>query len=123
VVEIISPLTGNFCACAKGDTLVKTPNVILKSAPTALNLIAQYGSVISGKVFYIDSIFTIDASISFQNCQFWFTPNAQIIITGTHELKLNKCNLQASCNWWGGIVANAPQQKVIVENGTRITQP
>jgi hypothetical protein len=93
---------------------------ILES-PSANSLIASFGSnIISNRLFYMDNIFTIDEDIEFYNCNFWFTPNAQIIISGTHELKLNKCNLQASCNWWGGIVANAPQQKVIVENRTRI---
>jgi len=120
VVEIISPLTGNFCACANGDTLVKTPNVILKTAPTATDFIAQYGSVISGKVFYIDSIFTIDASINFENCSFWFTSSGQIVLNGPYTLNLAKCKLQAACEWWQGIVTNTPQQKVIVQNNSLI---
>jgi hypothetical protein len=120
VVEIISPLTGNFCACANGDTLVKTPNIILKTAPTASNFIAQYGSVISGKVFYIDSIFTVDTSINFENCSFWFTSSGQILLNGPYTLNLAKCKLQAACDWWQGIVANTPQQKVIVQNNSLI---
>jgi hypothetical protein len=120
IVEITSPLSGNFCSCANGDTLVKTPNIILKVAPTASSLIALYGSIISGKVFYIDSIFTIDTSINFENCSFWFTPSGQIVLTGPYTLNLAKCKLQAACDFWQGIVADAPQQKVIVQNNSLI---
>ncbi len=120
IVEITSPLLGDFCSCAYGIALVNTPNIILKVAPTASSLIALYGSIISGKVFYIDSILTIDTSINFENCSFWFTPSGQIVLSGPNTLNLAKCKLQAACDIWQGIVANTPQQKVIVENGSYI---
>lgn len=121
VITLNTTTNTDFCCAPNGPSIAQMPNMHILESPSANSLIASFGSnIISNRLFYMDNIFTIDEDIEFYNCNFWFTPNAQIIISGTHELKLNKCNLQASCNWWGGIVANAPQQKVIVENRTRI---
>ena len=121
VITLNTTTNTDFCCAPNGPSIAQMPNMHILQSPSANSLIASFGSnIISNRLFYVDNIFTIDEDIEFYNCNFWFTPNAQIIISGTHELKLNKCNLQASCDWWGGIVANAPQQKVIVENGTRI---
>lgn len=115
---------GNFCCSPDAQNLIaNTPNLILQSAPTAANLITLYGNgtnTISNKTFYIDDILTIDHDITFNNCTLWFTPTGTIQLQGPYTLDVNTSTLQAACDWWGGIEANDPQQKVKVENNSNI---
>ena len=112
---------GNFCCSPQAENLItSTPNLILKIAPLASDLVAQYGNTITGKTFYIDDLFTIDQNITFNNCTLWFTPTGQVQLQGPVNFTTNNTTLQAACDWWQGIVANDPQQKVKVEGGSHI---
>lgn len=114
----IAAPSANHCACATGIDIVNTPNTILLTQPIANDLIALYGSTISNKTFYIDDVFTVDADITFNNCTLWFTQSGQIVFAGPLTLDVSNSILQASCDWWLGIEANAPQQKVVIDQST-----
>lgn len=121
-IELIDPNNGgNFCCSQAAEAIVVTPNVILKIAPTAANLVQQYGNVISNKTFYIDDIFTVDVDITFDNCILWFTPSASVQVTGNSIFTAqNNTVLQASCDWWGGIEGNGAANKVSIQSGSTL---
>ncbi|MBK8144718.1 MAG: T9SS type A sorting domain-containing protein [Bacteroidetes bacterium] len=115
----IAAPSANHCACASGIDIVNTPNTILLTQPIANDLIALYGSTISNKTFYIDDVFTVDADITFNNCTLWFTQTGSIQLVGQSDIFLvNGSVLQAACDYWLGIEADDPQQKVSIDNST-----
>ncbi|QLH45500.1 MAG: hypothetical protein HWD58_07750 [Bacteroidota bacterium] len=108
-----------------GSNIASQSNIILLpntqvSSLTAANLLSNYGSggVIQGKKFYIDGILTIDADLTLDACDIWFTPFSQIIVQGGNTLTLNNTNLSASCDWWVGIEVQQAQNKVSSTGGS-----
>lgn len=120
IIELIDPNTGNFCCSPQAQNLIaNTPNVILKIAPQASDLVSQYGNVITGKTFYIDDVFTIDDDITFNGCTLWFTQTGSIQLTQNFDITIeNGSVLKASCEFWSGIFASDPQNKVTISQSS-----
>ncbi len=97
-------------------------NLITWTNPTALAMIAQNGNVstFSNKILLIDGIFTIDHDITFDNCTLYFTNQSYVQMQSPYTLDISNSTLQASCDYWNGIVADDVLQKVIVKNNSTI---
>lgn len=123
-VAIINEPQGNHCCSPAAEAIVATPNVILLSNTTASDIRTNYNSgsnIVIGKTFYIDGTLTIDEDITFDGCTMWFAPYASVYLDATHDITITANTLmQASCDWWGGIVAQNAANKVSMNSGSTI---
>jgi len=72
----------------------------------------------TNKTIIVGGVLQIDADITFTNCTFLMAPYASIDIINGHTLTLNECTLMAACDeLWEGIIADAPSEQLIIENG------
>ncbi|MBK7041668.1 MAG: T9SS type A sorting domain-containing protein [Bacteroidetes bacterium] len=110
-----TPSTASFC-CANEDANTNVSKIYLEN-PQATNL--PYNTY-NNTTFYIKGPFDIDQDMTFNNCIFYFTSNGSMNLQGASILDLNACTLQASCDYWLGIIADDPQQKVILQNDSYI---
>jgi hypothetical protein len=110
-----TPSTASFC-CTDEETNTNVSKIYLEN-PQATNL--PYNTY-NNTTFYIKGPFDIDHDMTFNNCIFYFTSNGSMNLQGVSILDLNACTLQASCDYWQGIIADDPQQKVILQNHSYI---
>ncbi|MBK8330492.1 MAG: hypothetical protein IPL09_13750 [Bacteroidetes bacterium] len=110
-----TPSTASFC-CTDEETNTNVSKIYLEN-PQATNL--PYNTY-NNTTFYIKGPFDIDHDMTFNNCIFYFTSNGSMNLQGVSILDLNACTLQASCDYWQGIIADDPQQKVILQNDSYI---
>jgi hypothetical protein len=120
-VAIINEPQGNHCCSPAAEAIVATPNVILLSNTTASDIRTNYNSgsnIVIGKTFYIDGTLTIDENITFDGCTMWLAPSASVVLSsGIVSFNvINNSVMQASCDWWNGILANGFGNKVKIEN-------
>ncbi|QLH45859.1 MAG: hypothetical protein HWD58_09660 [Bacteroidota bacterium] len=129
-ITLYQPNANHCCTTTSnpnaGSNIASMPYIILLPNTqvanlTSANLLSNYGSngVIQGKKFYIDGILTIDADITLDACELWFTSTSSIALDATHDLNMiNNTILQASCDWWGGITASNSANKITMTNST-----
>jgi hypothetical protein len=121
---IVGAPTANMCCIPSGattNTVVTIPNIILLNSPMASNLSATYGNVITGKTFYIDGVFTINANITFDNCTLYFTTNSIVYNNTGFTLNLiNYTTLEAACDTWQGIQTQNSTSKVAINSNSTI---
>ncbi|MBK7763794.1 MAG: hypothetical protein IPI46_10560 [Bacteroidetes bacterium] len=123
-VIINAPTTDHCCSSNASLIISGTPNLILVSNISTNSLISLYNGgnpVFTNKNLYFDGTFTIDQSITFTGCTLWFSPTAQVYLNNTAIIfDVTSSTLQASCDWWGGIVAQDAQNKIIVSSDSYI---
>ncbi len=90
--------------------------------PKASEMIAHYNTnSLSGIEIYINGTMTVDANITFaNNCTLWFTQTGKVKLVGPYTFTVDESILQAACDYWLGIEADDPQQKVILQNDSYI---
>lgn len=127
-VTLYQPNTNHCCSIPgnpnAGSNIALLPNMILLpniqvSILNASALLANYGSggVILGKKFYIDGILTIDADITFNQCDIYFTSGSKIIVDAGKNIHiLQNSILQGSCNMWDGIYASNANSQIHIDN-------
>ncbi|QLH45315.1 MAG: hypothetical protein HWD58_06705 [Bacteroidota bacterium] len=129
-ITLYQPNANHCCTTTSnpnaGSNIASMPYIILLPNTqvanlTAANLLANYGSngVIQGKKFYIDGILTIDADITFNQCDIYFTTGSKIAVNAGINLHIaQNSTLQASCAMWDGIYAEDPTAEITLENCT-----
>jgi hypothetical protein len=98
------------------------PNTDIWFNPRASEMIAVYGNAnLSNKELYINGTFDIDANLTLDDCHSWFAPEAYVELTGSNDLSIDGGSLlEASCNWWGGIVAQNGGNKLSIKGNSTI---
>lgn len=120
---IINAPTLNHCCSATANAIVATQNVILLYNPTAAQVLANYATssnTLSNKTLYVDGTFTIDHDITFDSCTLYFTDLSYVQMQSPYTLNIDSSTLEASCDYWYGILADSVQQKVAVKNNSII---
>ena len=93
--------------------------------PLASTILAFYplsvNNTIINATFGIDGVLTMDADLTFQVCNIFMAPDAEIQVGGNHTITfMDNCVVQtpAQCPMWKGIFANGIGNNVVVYGST-----
>jgi hypothetical protein len=93
--------------------------------PLASTILAFYplsvNNTIINATFGIDGVLTMDVDLTFQVCNIFMAPDAEIQVVGNHTIKFeDNCVVQtpAQCPMWKGISANGIGNNIVVQGST-----
>lgn len=113
IITITQP---TIAQCSCDSTLANDTTTVLVNNGFSNSL----GTNIVGKNIFVDGTLTIDNNITFDDCDFYFTANSQIIVQAGKNLTIkNGSTLQSACgDYWKGIIADDPTAEIVIDNCT-----